>query len=67
MRVCCACVSGRRLTCRSSASHIYCLFDICYRHNADFMNIRLKSHVQVWFKKIGFVMGCGCVVCSVNV
>lgn len=52
MRVCFACVSREGLTCRPFASHLYCLFDICYRHNADFTNVRLKSHVDVWFKEL---------------
>lgn len=52
MRVCCACVGRKGLTWRPSASHFYFLFDTCYGHYADFMNSRLKSHVEVWFKEL---------------
>lgn len=52
MRVCSACVNRKELTCRPSVCHFYCLFDICYRHNADFMNVRLKRHVEVRFKEL---------------
>lgn len=50
--MCSACVSRKGLTCGPSTSHFNCLFDICYRHNADFMNVRLKSHVEVRFKEL---------------